>query len=108
MGDTTRSLIGTVMGLWFLSVILCILALRWTLMTPRRFWPSVILSAVALAGGCLGMTHFRIVASRTVNGHMQWKFDSRHFFIVTMVLAAVTLVLALWKEIKSRRAPAPT
>lgn len=108
MDDTTRSLIGTVMGLWFLSIILCILALRWTLMTPRRFWPGIILSAVALAGGCLGMTHFRVMASRTVNGHIQWRFDSRHFFIGTMVLAGLTLALALWKEIKSRRTSALT
>jgi hypothetical protein len=98
-----RDLIGTVMGLWLLSVIACIVSFRWAIFSlPRRFWPAVALSAFALIGGYLGMTHFRVVASRTVNGRVQWKFDSKYFFITTMVLAALALAVTVWRQKKLR------
>jgi NO-binding membrane sensor protein with MHYT domain len=87
------------MGLWLLSVIACIVSLRWALFAvPRRFWGGVILSCAALIGGYLGAVHFRVMASRTVNGQVTWKFDSRIFFIATLVLAALSLAFTIWRR----------
>lgn len=100
-----RSLIENVMAGWLLSIIACIVSLRWALFSvPRRFWFSVILSSAALVGGYLGMTHFRVVASRSVNGHTQWKFDSKWFFLATIVLAALSLALTICKRKRFKRA----
>jgi len=99
MDNTLRDLIGTVMGLWLLSIVVCIIALRWAMFSmPRRFWSAVVLSVVALIGGYVGMTHFRVVASKTVNGQTQWKFDSKWFFVATLILAALTLAVTVWRQ----------
>src|SRR6478609_1790969 len=106
---TLRDLVGTVMCLWLLSIVACIISIRWALFSlPRRFWPGVVLSVLALIGGYLGMTHFRVMASRSVNGQVQWKFDSRYFFIVTMILAAITLGIMLWRQKKLRSSKSGT
>lgn len=102
-----RTLIENILAGWLLSIIACIVSLRWALFgVPRRFWFGVILSSAALVGGYLGMTHFRVVASRTVNGHTQWNFDSKWFFVATIALAALSLALTIWKRKKIYRASA--
>jgi hypothetical protein len=97
-----RDLAGAVMCLWLLSIVACIISFRWALYSlPRRLWPGVLLSAFALIGGFLGI-HFRVIASRTVNSHVQWKFDSKYFFVATVVLAALTLAFTVWRQRKLR------
>jgi hypothetical protein len=68
-------------------------------LVPTRsvFWAVVILSVTALVLGYLGMTRFHVVASKTVNGQLQWRFDSRWFFIVTLLFGTFTLAYTLWK-----------
>lgn len=98
---TFNILVGIATTLWLLSIAACGLAFRWSyLSVPRRFWPAVILSGLALLLGFLGLTRFHIVASKTVNGQVQWRFDSHWFFIVTLVLGGGTLAYALWKRKK--------
>jgi NO-binding membrane sensor protein with MHYT domain len=91
--------------LWLASVAACTLAFRWSaLYTPKRFLAAIILSLAALVVGYLGMTRFHLVASKTVNGEVQWRFDSMWFFITTLILAAATLAFTVWKRISSPQA----
>lgn len=101
---TLKELVGTVLGVWLLSIIACIVSLRWALFSePRRFWPGVVLCVVAFVVGCLGMTHYRVVASaRTFPGNRLWKFDSKWYFLVTLVLAALVLAFTVWRNRKPR------
>jgi hypothetical protein len=94
---TFNVLVGIAAVLWLLSVVACVLALRWSSI-PRRFWAAIILSGVALIIGYLGITRFHVVASETVNGQLRWRFDSKWFFIATLVLGAITLGYTLWKR----------
>ena len=103
-----RDLVGTVMCLWLVSIVACAISLRWALFSlPRRFWPAVAFSALALVGGFVGI-YYRVIASTMANGRVQWKFDSRPFFIVTVVLAALTLAFAFWRKGKLRSSTART
>jgi len=97
---TFNVLVGIAAGLWLLSVVACVMALRWS-SEPRRFWAAIILSGVALIIGYLGMTRFHIVASEPVNGQLRWRFDSHWFFIATLVFGAFTLANTLWKKTRS-------
>ena len=100
---TFHVLCGIAAALWLLSIVACVLAFRWSFLTvPGRFWAATILSGAALVMGYLGMTRFHVVASKTVNGQLQWRFDSRWLFIVTLLFGAFTLAYTLWKR---RRAP---
>jgi hypothetical protein len=97
-----RDLVGTIMCLWLASIVACVVSFRWSLFSlPRRFWPAVALSALALVGGILGI-YLRYIASTSVQGVTRWKFDSRPFFIVTVILAALTLAFAIWRQRKLR------
>jgi hypothetical protein len=93
---------GIAAGLWVLGVVACLLALRWTFSQRRRFAAAIISSLGALLIGYLGMTQFRITASKAVNGQVQWRFDSRWFFIALLLLAAFTLACAVWKGRRRR------
>lgn len=100
-----RDLVGTVMCLWLVSIVACVISLRWAFFwLPRRYWSAVALSGLALIGGFLGI-YYRVIASTTANGTVQWKFDSRPFFIVTVILAALTLAFTIWRK-KKLRSPA--
>ena len=104
-------LIGLIATLWLVSIVACMVAWRWSFIgRANRFWASIILSASALIVGYLGLTHFRINGSKTVNGRVIWSFDSRWFFIATLILAAATLAYTIWKHRKSALAanPSPT
>src|SRR4051812_21057502 len=98
---TFQLLIGIVAALWVSSLIACALAWRWSFAGPaNRFVASISLSLAALAIGYLGLTRFHLTASKTVNGETQWSFNSRYFFIATLVLGALTLAYTLWKHRK--------
>ncbi|MGV3662396.1 MAG: hypothetical protein ACO1TE_19590 [Prosthecobacter sp.] len=100
---TFHVLIGVAAAFWLVGMGACGFAFRWSwLSVPRRFWAAVILSVTALVLGCLGLTRFHVVASKTVNGQIQWRFDSRWFFIATVLFATLTLAYTLWKQ---RRSP---
>src|SRR5678816_551870 len=97
---TFNVLVGIAAVLWLLSIVACVMALRWS-SVPSRFWAAIILSGVALIIGYLGMTRFHIVASETVNGQLRWRFDSRWFFIATLIFGAFTLAYTIWKRTRS-------
>jgi hypothetical protein len=98
-------LIGVIATLWLAGVAACVLAFRWSFVANRRrFWPAVILSILALVIGYLGLTRFRVSASKTVNGVVQWRFDSKWFFIGSLLLGALALVYTLWKGRKAAAA----
>jgi hypothetical protein len=100
---TFHVLIGIAAALWLVSMCGCVLAFRWSwLSVPGRFWAAVTLSIAALVLGFLGMTRFHVFASKTVNGQVQWHFDSRWFFLVTLLFGTFTLGYTLWKR---RRLP---
>ncbi|HWC59442.1 MAG TPA: hypothetical protein VHC44_07085 [Verrucomicrobiae bacterium] len=64
----------------------------------KPLWLSVLLSLLALAIGYLGLTRFQVNASKTVNSHVQWSFNSHWFFITTIVLAVLSLAYSIWKH----------
>jgi hypothetical protein len=78
--------------IWLSSIAACLIACL-----AKRLRTSLIFSLIALAIGYLGMTHFHITASRSVNGRVQWSFNSHWFFVATLVLAALTLAYTIWK-----------
>lgn len=91
-------LFGIGAGLWLAGIAACVLAFRWSGRADRgRFWPSVILAIVALLIGYVGLTRYSISASKTVNGQVQWRFDSKWFFIGLLAAGVVALVCALWR-----------
>jgi hypothetical protein len=99
-------LIGVVAALWLAGIAACVLAFRWSfLANGRRFWPAAILSILALVIGYLGLTRFSISASKTVNGEVQWRFDSKWFFIGSLVLGGLALAYTLWKGRKAAARP---
>jgi hypothetical protein len=88
--------------LWLLSIFAVVLAFRWSFLSvPGRFWPAVILSTASIVTGYLGLTRFHIAAAKTVNGQLQWRFDSRWLFIVTLLFGAFTLAYTLWKRTRA-------
>lgn len=88
--------------IWLASIGACIIA--WFV---KRFWISLTLSLFALATGYLGLTHYQVNASKTVNGQLVWSFNSRWFFITTVVLAFLTLAYTIWKHRRANNATSP-
>jgi len=101
---TFQLLIGIIAALWLASLAACVLAWRFSFVA-NRFVASIILSVTALAMGYLGLTRFHVSASRTVNGETQWSFNSRWFFIATLVLGALTLAFTIWKHRRTAHPP---
>jgi hypothetical protein len=95
---TFQLLIEIAAALWLASLAACVLAWRWS---SKRFGVSIVLCLAALATGYLGLTRFQVTASKTVNGHTQWSFNSRWFFITTLALGALTLAYTIWKHQRS-------
>ena len=93
---TFQLLIAIAAAVWLASIAACVIAAF-----IKRFSISLILCFAALACGYLGLTHFQVSASKTVNGHVVWSFNSRWFFIATLVLAALTLAYTVWKQRRS-------
>jgi hypothetical protein len=100
---TFQVLCGLATAFWLISMVACALAFRWSFLSiPNRFVAALILSAGALVIGYLGLTHFD--ASKTVNGHLLWRVESRWFFIATIVLGLLSLVYTFWKRRSHRGA----
>lgn len=84
--------------IWLASLAVSAIALF-----AKRFLTSLILCLVALAMGYLGLTHFQINASQTVNGQLRWSLDSHWFFVTTLVLALLALTYTIWKHRRANR-----
>jgi hypothetical protein len=106
---TFQLLIGIVAVLWLASIIACALAWRWSFAgAANRFVASIILSLAALTLGYVGLTRFHLSASKTVNGQTQWSFNSKWFFIATLILATLTLAYTIWKNRRGTNAVSST
>lgn len=86
-------------AIWLASLGVCVIAFF-----ARRFLTSLILCLIALAIGYLGLTHFQINASQTVNGQLRWSLNSHWFFVTTVVLGVLTLALTVWKHRRANQA----
>ena len=102
---TFQLLIGIALSLWLVSIVACVLAWRFSFLA-KHFVTAIILSLAAMVMGYLGLTHVHLQGSKTVNGVTQWSFNSRWFFITTLVLAALTLAYTLWKHRTTPQPPA--
>lgn len=92
---TFQTLIVIAAIFWLASLAVCVIAFF-----TKRFIVSLLLCLAALAVGYYGLTRFHFYGSKTVNGEVQWSFNSKWFFIATLVLAALTLVCTIWKHRK--------
>jgi TctA family transporter len=93
---------GLLAGFWLASIVACVLAIRWSCLAVRtRFLAAVILSLSALGIAYLGITRFHFSSTTTVNGQVEWRFDSRWLFIVSLVLGAFALGYTIWKKRRS-------
>ena len=93
-----------IVALCIASVLAC--AISWVLIyrsTPTSTVPAVVLSGFALLVGLFGLSNVHMTASRTVNGRIQWKFNSDWLFLTVLVMAALTLTYALVKHLRSGR-----
>jgi len=92
---------------WLLSCGASLMALYWNVIAGMQRWRAAFgLSCIALLIGYLGWSRIQLHASKTVNGHLEWSFNSRWFFIVAMVLGAVALAWSIWNWRKARVRPA--
>ena len=97
---TFQLLLGIAAALWLASLVACAVAWRFSFVA-KHFGAAIILSLAALFMGYLGLMHVQISGSKTVNGVTQWSYNSRWFFITTLVLGALTLAYAFWKHRRS-------
>jgi hypothetical protein len=82
--------------LWLASLAACAIAFF-----ARRFLTSLILCLTALAFGYLGLTHYQLKASKTVNGQLVWSLNSHWFFVATVILALLALAYTVWRHRKA-------
>jgi|GEM_PF-2659443 hypothetical protein len=89
-------------AIWLISLAVALLALRWSLVPgARRFRAALISSCVTLAIGWLGLTRIHLTASKTVNDQVVWSLNSKWFFIVSLLLGAVSLAVTFWNRRKA-------
>jgi len=101
-------LIGVVAVLWLFSFAAGVFGLRWTIVPgARRVRAALVASCLALASAYVGLSWLRLSASRTVNGHVEWSFNSKWFFLSSLLLGAVSLALALWNWKKADKTVLP-
>jgi hypothetical protein len=79
--------IGVVLTHWLLTIAACVLVFVWSV-SRRRFWPCIIFSVLAFLSSYYGVTRISIVSSQTVNGHLQYRIDSKWFFTASLMLRA--------------------
>jgi len=102
-------LITLVTVVWLFSFAAAVFGLRWSIIPEtRRFGAALIASSLALAGSYAGLSWLHFEASKTVNGQVAWSFNSKWFFLASLLLGAVSLGLALWHGRKSAKTPLPT
>ena len=95
-------LIGIICAVWLASCSASLISIYWNLSAGiERRWPARISCGVALLLAYLGLTRIQFHASRTVNGHVEWSFNSKWFFLVSLALAVVSLALTLWNLSKA-------
>jgi hypothetical protein len=94
---TLGILLGIVCAVWLMSCGASLLSIYWNLKAGfERRWPARISCGVALLLAYLGLRRIQFHASRTVNGHVEWSFNSKWFFLGALVLAVISLALTLW------------
>jgi hypothetical protein len=98
--------IGAIATYWLLTIAASVWAYVWSFY-DRHFWHCIALLAMACIGSIYGMTHFRISSSRTVNGQVQYSFDSKWFFIVSLVISVLVAAFVLWNKWKAFHATPP-
>lgn len=104
---TFNALVALVSAVWLLSCGVSALALYWNVFARGQRWGAAIAaSCVALVIAYGGLSQFRLSASKTVNGHIEWSVDSRWFFIAALIFAGAALALSLWNWWRSRKAAA--
>ena len=95
---TFSTLVALVAAVWLLSCGASALALYWNVFArAQRRGAALASSCVALLIAYGGLSRFRLSASKTVNGHVEWSVDSRWIFIAALVFAAAALALSVWK-----------
>lgn len=88
--------------LWLLSVAAGLLAFRFGISSRAQpLWAALSWCLLALTLSYFGLTRFHATASRSVNGSLQWRIDSRWFFIASLILGAAALTLTLWNRRKA-------
>ncbi len=91
---------------WLMGVIACLFALRWSIAAvPRRFWAAIVVSAMAIVIGYVGLTRYKLSYSKNSSDGTHWSINSKWFFISLIILGAVTLGLALWRRSRPRQIP---
>ena len=100
---TFNTLIGLTIGICLFSCAAALLAMWFGIAAkPERFRTAFALSGLALAAGYAGISRFHFAASKTVNGHVQWSFNSKWFFLGALVLGAISLTATLWRYCRRR------
>jgi hypothetical protein len=95
--------------LWLFSFAAAVFGLRWSIIPEtRRFGAALIASSLAIASSYVGLSWLHFDASKTINGHVEWSFNSKWFFLTSLLLGAASLGLALWHNRKSAKTPLPT
>jgi hypothetical protein len=97
---------GAIVAYWLFTTAASVWAFVWSF-NARRFWPCIVLSAMAFIGSIYGMSHFRISSSKTVNGQVQYSFDSKWFFIASLVISVLVAAFVLWNKWKASHAAPP-
>lgn len=96
-------LVGMAAIVWLLSCGASLLAVYWNCRAGRsRRAPAFILSAIGLLTGYAGLSRIQLHASKTVNDHVVWSFNSRWFFIAALVVGSAALALTGWNWMKER------
>ncbi len=101
-------LLAVVGVIWLFSCAAGLAAIRWSAFSgTRRFRAAFISSCLAIVSAWLGLSSLQVSASKTVNGQVQWSFNSKWFFIGALVLAFGSLMLTAWNWRKTRTQPLP-
>ncbi len=98
------TLIGVAAIVWFLSCATALVGIVCSYDVRRRVW-GMVLAFVAALIAYLGLTRIHVSGSKTVNGQVQWKFDSKWLFIVALVFAVISFGIAFWNWRRARAIP---
>lgn len=101
------TLYGVTAAVWLFSLAAALAGL-WCSVRPgrRRRSAALLLSCLALAVSYLGLSRFHLAVSQTTNGRLDWSLNSKWFFLASLLIGVVALILTLWNWRKAS-APAP-